>query len=255
MNSKTRKLIQQFVNDNIDSFHQNRILKLRNLRLNEVLKSKNPYLFRAKNLNLASDLITAILDARLSSSEEGSFGGFLEKLAIYVARITGGGPQLKSPATGIDIDLTRRKVRYLIAVKSGKNWGNASQHKQLQRNFMTATRVIRQSDKVVQLQCTLGICYGNFKTINNGKFLHIGGQSFWELISRDRQLYVDLIEPLGFKAEEHDQAFKKEKANIHNRLTREFTIAYCENDGKIRWPKLVRFVSGNLPNRAIASPE
>ena len=245
MSTKTLKLIRQYINDNIDSFHVKRIERLRKLKLNDVLKNKNPYLFRAKNLNLAADLMNALLDARLSSSEEGSFGGFLEDLAIYVAEITGGGH--KSAAEGIDIELIRHETRYLIAVKSGKNWGNSSQHAALKRNFKTAVKVIRQSRHMGALQPTLGICYGNFKTTNNGEYLHIGGQSFWHLISGDPDLYIDLIEPLGHEAEKHDEAFKEERDNTYKRLIQELTIAYCNEEGAIDWAKLVRFVSGNLP--------
>lgn len=244
MDKATHRLIQQYVSDNIDSFHLKRIGRLKKLALSQVLRQKNPYLFRAKNITLASDLITALLDARLSSSEEGSFGGFLEDLAIYVSEITGGGQ--KSAAEGIDIELTRKKMRYLIAVKSGKNWGNSSQHAALKRNFQTAVKVLRQSHHSRALQPTLGICYGNFKTVNNGEFLHIGGQSFWYLISGDPKLYIDLVEPLGHQAEKHDEMFKSEKDNTYNRLTREFTTGYCDKSGRIDWFKLVRFVSGNL---------
>lgn len=244
MDKKTRKQIEQYVNENIDSFHKNRIERLSELTLRNVLSNKNPYLFRAKNINRADELIPAILDARLSSSEEGSFGGFLENLAIYVSKITGGGR--KSAAEGIDIESERKNVRYLIAVKSGRNWGNASQHHQLRVNFKKAVRVIRQSRHGGQLQPTLGICYGKFRTVDNGEYLHIGGQSFWHLISGDPDLYIDLIEPVGYKAEQHDRSFRKERDSAYNRMIREFTISYCDTRGAIEWPKLVHFVSGNL---------
>ena len=244
MNKKVSQQIKKYVNDNIDVFHITRIKKLQELKLNDVLKNKNPYLFRAKNLTLAPDLMNALLDARLSSSEEGSFGGFLEGLAVFVTTLTGGGQ--KSAAEGIDIEVIREDIRYLIAVKSGKNWGNASQHSALKRNFKTAVKVIRQSKHAGALQPTLGICYGNFKTNNNGEYLHIGGQSFWHLISGDSKLYIDLVEPLGYKAEEHDNNFKAEKDKTYNRLIREFTIGYCDKSGAIDWEKLVRFVSGNM---------
>jgi hypothetical protein len=244
MNAKTRKSISRYVRENIDRFHSNRIARIKKLKLQDVLKNKNPYLFRAKNLNSAADLITALLDARLSSSEEGTFGGFLEDLAIFVAETTGGG--VKSAAQGIDIETIRNNVRYLIAVKSGKNWGNADQHRRLRENFKTAVKVIKQSKHLANLQPTLGICYGNFKTVNNGTFLHIGGQSFWHLISGDKKLYIDLIEPLGQDAETHDELFKGEKAAAYNRLIREFTTSYCDASGNIDWTKLVQFVSGNL---------
>lgn len=141
----------------------------------------------------------------------------------------------KSAAEGID-----------IAVKSGKNWGNSAQHSALRANFKTAIKVIKQSKHVGQLQATLGICYGNFKTRDNGEYLHIGGQSFWHLISGDSDLYIDLVEPLGYKSQEHDDNFKAEKDKTYNRLIREFTNIYCDESGAIDWAKLVRFVSENM---------
>jgi hypothetical protein len=244
MKKNIRKLIEEFVHGNINSFHARRIENIRSLKLDQVLKNKNPYLFRAKNLNLANELVAALLDARLSSSEEGSFGGFLEELAIYVANITGGGE--KSGMEGVDIELTRTRIRYLIAVKSGRNWGNASQHARLRENFRRAVKVLRQSKHVGQLQPTLGICYGKFRTVNNGEFLHIGGQSFWSLISGDDDFYVDLIEPLGYEAEAINKEFDEVKSATYNRLTRSFANEYCDAAGKIDWPRLVHFVSGNL---------
>jgi hypothetical protein len=244
MNAKTRRKISFYVRENIDQFHMNRIARIRSLKLGHVLKNKNPYLFKAKNLNSAADLITALLDARLSSSEEGTFGIFLEDLAIFVAETAGGG--VKSAAEGIDIEVVRANVRYLIAVKSGKKWGNAGQHKTLRENFRRALRVIKQSRHAGTLQPTLGICYGNFRTTDNGLYIHIGGQSFWHLISGDKQLYIDLIEPLGEEAEKHNELFNIEKAAVYNRLIREFTIRYCDTSGNIDWQKLVQFVSENL---------
>jgi hypothetical protein len=244
MKKETSQLIEEFVHENIDSFHARRIENIRALKLNQVLKNKNPYLFRAKNLIRADELVAALLDARQSSSEEGSFGGFLEELAIFVAKITVGGE--KSGIEGIDIELKRNRVRYLIAVKSGKNWGNASQHAKLRDNFKRAVKVLKQSKYVGEIQPTLGIAYGNFKTVNTGGFLHIGGQSFWNLISDDRNFYVDLIEPLGHESERFNERFEEEKSASYNRLTREFVNEYCDTDGKIDWPRLVHFVSGNL---------
>ena len=119
MNAQIRNQITDFVKQNIVDFHRVRTDNINKLNLRTLLTNKNPYLFRAKNLNLASDLIDALLQARLSSSEEGSFGHFLEELAIFVAKICGGGD--KSGVTGIDLELTRNDTRYLIAVKSGRN--------------------------------------------------------------------------------------------------------------------------------------
>lgn len=196
MDATLRQKVEIFVHENIGTFHHARINNLRNLKLKKLLENKNPYLFRAKSLNSAADFVAALLEARLSSSEEGSFGGFLEDLAIYVAMEVSGGQ--KTPAHGIDIDLTKQSVRYLISVKSGKNWGNSSQHKALRYDFQEAVKIIRQSRQAGRIQPTLGICYGRFKTKDNGLYLHIGGQSFWHLLSDDPGLYTDIVEPLRF---------------------------------------------------------
>ena len=227
-------------------------LSIKNLKLAKVLSRKNPYLFKAKNLNKAADLVSAILDATLSSSEEGSFGGFMEALAIFIAENTGGG--MKSAVQGLDIELTRDGVRHLITVKSGQNWGNADQRKKMRENFRTAVRVLTQNAQVGQLQPVEGICYGKFGVRqadkgmqDKGDYIRLIGQRFWQLVSGDADLYVDLIEPLGHEAEARATKFEEEKAATYNRLTQEFINEFCDVEFKIDWPKLVRFVSETNP--------
>ncbi len=134
----------------------------------------------------------------------------------------------------------------MIAVKSGRKWGNAQSIKRQKQDFKRAVQVIKQSKYAGEVLPVLGICYGNFKTKHTGEYLHIGGQSFWYLLSGDPTLYVDIIEPLGHEAERYEQEFKQHVANMTNRLTREFTELYCEPNGAIDWSKLVQSVSGNL---------
>lgn len=253
MDAETRSLIQQFVHENIDSFHAKRLASIKNLQLPKVLARKNPYLFRAKNLILPADLVAAILDALLSSSEEGSFGGFLEALAIFVAEKTGGG--MKSAVQGLDIELVRDGTRYLVTVKSGQNWGNADQRRKMRENFRTAVKVLRQNPQIGPLQPVEGICYGKFGVRqqdrgiqDKGDYIRLIGQRFWQLISGDAELYVDLIEPLGHEAEVHAKNFEEEKAATYTRLTDEFIHTFCDADFKINWPKLVRFVSQTNPD-------
>ena len=239
-----KKQVEQFVEVQISDFHRRRAANVESLKLLGVLTAKNPYLFRAKNLESASDLVKALLDARLSSAEEGLFGGFMESLAVFVSEQKCGGT--KSGITGIDIELVRKKVRYLIAVKSGKTWGNATQHKKLRENFITAVRVIKQNQSAGEIQPTLGICYGRFKTTNNGAYLHIGGQSFWNLISGESDFYMDIVEPIGYRAREFNDEFTEKRNHAWNRMVREFTEDFCLNDGSIDWHKIVSLVSKNL---------
>ncbi|MCD4830754.1 MAG: hypothetical protein K8R02_02970 [Anaerohalosphaeraceae bacterium] len=235
--------VNSFVNENIVSFHNNKLNILTNLNLSKILKAKNPYLFKAKNITIANDLVKDVLEAFLYSSEEKLFGDFLEELAIFVSSKTCGGR--KSAATGIDIEYTYKNTHYIISVKSGTNWGNSSQQNRQQQDFETAVRVLRQSNHSLSVQSILGICYGKTKTSHLRGYMKVVGQNFWYFISENKNLYTDIVEPLGFRAKEHNETFLEEKARIINRFTQEFLQNFC-NDGIINWPKLVEFNSGNL---------
>ena len=139
MNSLDFDEVREYVNEHVVDFHQWRIRLLENLKLRELLK-KNPYLFRAKNITKAQDLVEGLLDARLSSSEE---------------------------------------------------------------------------------------------------------RLFWYLISESQNLYTDIIEPIGHRAREHNDAFYKQKDEIVNRFTRQFLEEFCNSKGSIDWVRLVEFNSGN----------
>jgi hypothetical protein len=96
--------LTQYVEKNIGEFHQKRLDKIQELQLEEVLKRKNPYLFRAKYILTAESLVKNILDAYLSSQEETLFGDFLEGVAIFVGQqVYDGYKPDPSELTGIDL--------------------------------------------------------------------------------------------------------------------------------------------------------
>lgn len=243
MNHKALKKIYNYVNQNIDKFHKSRIEKIRKMKLHGVLLRKNPYLFKAKNITKAHNLVETILDAYLSSSEEGLFGQFMEGLAIFVSQHLAGGR--KSPASGLDLEFEKDDVRYLVAIKSGANWGNSSQYKALKADFRNALRVLRQTNPKANIQPILGICYGKFKTKETGDYRKIAGQNFWYFISGHRDLYTEIIEPIGYEAKKHNDDFHREKDRIINKFTREFIEQFCDSAGNIDWKKLVTFNSCN----------
>lgn len=78
------KDVSQYVEQNIGTFHQKRIQSLDGLKLTQVLKRKNPYLFKAKYVLTAEQIIRGIVDAHISSNEETIFGDWLEGLAIFI---------------------------------------------------------------------------------------------------------------------------------------------------------------------------
>ncbi|WP_322496916.1 PmeII family type II restriction endonuclease [Chloroflexus sp.] len=79
---------RHYIQSHIGAFHEKRLDSLRSLKLEQILKRKNSYLFLAKNILIASDLIRLLLEAHLSSQEETLFGEFLEGLAIHVSNKT-----------------------------------------------------------------------------------------------------------------------------------------------------------------------
>jgi hypothetical protein len=238
-------LVTAFVNEHINDFHRNRLSALEKVNLNGLLKRKNPYLFRAKNMLLAADLVSELLEAHLHSSEEELFGQFLERLAILISEHTCNGR--KSSATGIDLEFENDGIYYIVSIKSGQNWGNSSQHTKQNADFRTATAVLKQNNKHLNVQPVLGICYGNAKPVHTDHgYLKAVGQSFWHLISDDKKLYLDIIEPLGYEARLKNQTFSEAKSALINTFTSQFISKFCDYEGKIDWNALVRFNSENI---------
>ncbi len=234
--------IRNYVSTHVDDFHNKRIAGIKELKLKKVLEKKNPYMFRTKDIHTPQDLIEPILQAHSSSSEESQFGKFMEGLAIFCSELLQNSQ--KTPAPGIDLMFIRNNVHYVVGIKSGSNWGNSDQWKKLRDDFQRAVKVLKQSRDVGEVQPVLGICYGKVKPVNNGLFLKICGQEFWEFISGDPNLYLDIIEPLGYEAEKHNERFEIERAATLTRFVHEFTEEFCDQDFRIDWQKLVRFNSG-----------
>src|SRR2546423_2369343 len=158
MNNLTSQELFEYISEKlIKPFYQLRLSRLQELKLNDVLKRKNPYLFKAKNITTAQDLVTEILQAHLSSQEETIFGNYLEDLAIYICGKVYGG--FKSSAAGIDLEMEKDRKRYIIAIKSGPNWANSDQIAKLKLNFSTAIRVLHQNSAINQVVAVNGCCY------------------------------------------------------------------------------------------------
>ena len=233
--------IYKYVEKHISIFHQSRLDYVQNkVDLFKILKQKNPYLFRAKNVLTAQDLIKGFLDAFLQSQEETLFGDFIEGLAIFVCDKVYGAK--KSELTGIDLEFEKDGVIYVVEIKAGWNWGNSSQIRQLNINFASAKKMMRArtGKKVIAVN---GCCFGKDNKPDKGVYLKLCGQQFWELISGDEKLYIDIVEPIGYEAREKNEKFAENYAQIINKLTLEFSQKFCEN-GKINWKKLVEYNSG-----------
>jgi hypothetical protein len=233
--------VAKYVEDNIGSFHQKRIDSLSKLKLKNVLKRKNPYLFKAKDVQTAEQIVRGILEAHISSNEETLFGDWLEGLAIFINGKTYGG--WKSGIAGVDLEFDKDDRRHVVAIKSGPNWGNSSQIGQMRSNFKTAQRTLRTSQSGLNIVAVNGCCYGRDNNPDKGDYFKYCGQRFWEFVSGDAELYVELIEPLGFKARERNEEFQASYARMINKFTREFMLEFCDEEGAIVWGRLVRLNS------------
>ena len=233
--------IYEYVEKHISIFHQRRLDYVQNkVDLLKILKQKNPYLFKAKNVLTAQDLVRGFLDAFLQSQEETLFGNFIEGLAIFVCDKVYGAK--KSELTGVDLEFEKDGIIYVVEIKAGWNWGNSSQIRQLRVNFETAKKLLRAKTgkKVVAVN---GCCFGKDNRPDKGEYLKLCGQRFWELISGNEKLYIDIVEPIGYKAKQKNEEFSENYAQVVNKLTLEFSQKFCD-DGKINWAKLIEYNSG-----------
>ncbi|HBR17061.1 MAG TPA: cytosolic protein [Deltaproteobacteria bacterium] len=240
--------VTRYVEENIGVFHQQRIASIDALKLSQVLKRKNPYLFKAKHMLTAEQIVKGLVDAHISSSEEGIFGDWLEGLAIFINKKVYSG--WKSGISGIDLEFDKNNVRYIVTIKSGPNWGNSRQIREMIANFNSARKTLKTSNSKLQVEAVNGCCYGRdrrpYKKANYYKYC---GQQFWEFISGNLDLYLEIIEPLGHKAKEKNESFTKSYSKMINKFTREFANGYCKDDGSIDWGKLVHF------NSSMAQPK
>jgi hypothetical protein len=232
----------KYVEENIGIFHLSRLKKLEKLKLSDVLKRKNPYLFKAKFVETAYDIVRGIVDAYLSSSEETVFGDWLEGLAIFINQKIFNG--WKSSCTGIDLEFDKENVRYIISIKSSNNWGNSEQVKKMRDRFRSAKQTLRTSNSKLIIEAINGCCYGIDSNPDKGDYFKFCGQRFWSFVSGNDNFYIDIIEPLGYKAREKNDEYQKAYNELLNRFVKEFSNEYCKNSGEIDWNKIVKFNSG-----------
>lgn len=235
--------ITKYVESHISEFHAARIAKLQNLNLLVLLLRKNPYMYKAKNIITAGDMVESLASAFMASAEESIFGNWMEGLAIFISEIVYGG--YKSSASGIDLEFDKENVHYFVSIKSGPSWSNSSSLKRLKQDFIQAVKIFNTSRRSVPTKCIEGCSYGrDNRTYDDSTHEKYCGEKFWELISGEPTLFVDIIEPLGYKAKEKNDSYMQEYGKMINKLTGEFIKDYCDIDGKINWNKIVRLNAG-----------
>lgn len=241
MNKLLIEDVVEYVEKNIGVFHEKRLSSLNGLSLQKILKRKNPYLFKAKNVLTAEQIIRGIVDAHISSNEETVFGDWLEGLAIFINEKVYSGK--KSGINGIDLEFDHDSIRYIVAIKSGPNWGNSSQVAKMKSDFSTAIKTLRTSNSKMHIIAVNGCCYGRDINPDKGTYFKYCGQSFWEFISGNENLFIDVIEPLGTNAKAKNELFIEAYSEIINKLTYQLAKDFCTESGALNWKKIVEFNS------------
>lgn len=231
----------------ITPFYKNRLEKLRSLTLPGLLKRKNPYLLKAKNIELAGDLVKSSVDAFLSSQEETLFGNLLEGFAVHVSEELYGG--FKSGLKSVDLEFEREGIYYVVGIKSGTNWGNSDQVNRMRDNFKAARSILQARGVIGEIVAVNGCIYGKdsrpLKTHADPErqYFKYVGQAFWHFVSGDGELYREIITPIDREARQKDETFKRVYAAKINQMTQDFTANFMTPENQIDWLKLIDFVS------------
>jgi hypothetical protein len=221
----------------LDQFYRRRLERLSELKIVHILQRKNPYLYRAMGITEPHQLVSALVSAYLSSSDEGVFGDALfEPIAIA---ISGG---RKSITDSVDFEVEVDGVTRAYAVKSGLSVFNAqSRGRQIQAFEECRRRLPKRAFEAV-----VGYGYGNRSTPPKGKknFREVSGQAFWEEISGDPDLYVKIFDLLAAQADSQKEKYSTAFAAAMNRFEEEFEKEFATKDGKIDWKKVLTCNSG-----------
>lgn len=213
---------------------------LNHIDVDKILKRKNPYLYRAKGICSAGQIVDGILAAYVSSSEETVFGNtFFEPIALVVS----GGQ--KAVTEGVDITVDKDNTIYSIAVKSGTSVFNADSRKRQEQNFQSAQKRAQQAHKA--FLPVVGYGYGKKKVKPGSEkfYRELAGKDFWEWLTGDAEFYTKIITYMGTRPDDYVKEFEEAYAKAENRMIREFTAKYCKEDGSIDWDMLIKFNSGD----------
>jgi hypothetical protein len=231
------------IKKHLSEFYRRRTQRLANLKLKSVLKRKNPYLYKARGIQSANEIIEMLLSDHLSSSDETLFGDeFFEPIALEIAKAIGGSV---SPSEGVDIAIETEHAYKAIALKSGPNPFNASQARKQNQDFLSLRARLRKLKK--DFDAVLGHAYGTKQTVSKNRiYRSCSGQKLWEEITGDPDFYLKLIRLMDDKdIAEHRAEFEQEYEKAVNRYLGEFIPDFCRPDGSIDWEKLLGYNSGD----------
>lgn len=251
MGNLNHERLTEYIHEHVvQAFYTRRTERMHALSLDSLLLRKNPYLFRTKNIMHPWEYVTAAIDAHLSSQEETMFGDLMEGLAIHVCNAVYGGTKAPTKAfPSIDLLFTKDGVQYMVGIKSGVNWGNSDQINRMKENFKKARAKLRAQGVTSQIVAVNGCMYGRDATPykidrkdSERSYYKYCGQDFWEFVSADPTLYIELIEPLEQEAKVRGPVFQELYSKKINELVADFSGRFLVQNA-IDWNRLIEYVS------------
>lgn len=231
----------RLANDSFTEYENRCLSSLISIKLSDLLMSDS-YILRTEQERLVSSLIKQLIDEYFSDIQKVIFEEFCRTMVFDFCKMKD--YATRSSLHGIDLELDKDEVHYLIHVNGDTKWGNSSQIIYMVDAFKKAQSILHASNAKSQIRFVNGCCYGIENKPDKGDYIKLCGQQFWEFISGNNQLYIEIIEPLGYRAKERNQEFLEEYSRLINLFTQEFMNNFCM-DGRINWEKLVRFNSEN----------
>jgi hypothetical protein len=80
----------------------------------------------------------------------------------------------------------------------------------MKNDFTSAQKTLLTSNSKLNIRCINGCCYGRNKKTNKGSYFKYCEQVFWGFIGGNDNIYLDIIEPLGYKAKERNENYIKQ---------------------------------------------
>lgn len=241
-NGINQEAVEQAIAYSLEQFYNSLLEKIDTINIDSIMKRKNPYLYRAKAIQSAAEIVEGVLSATISSSEETIFGNcFFEPLAIAAS----GGSKALAEGVDIMVDDRENNTIYAIAVKSGPSVFNADSKKRQEQNFNAARKLAQQAKAIYEP--IIGYSYGKKRSTGKGRptiYKELAGQDFWAELTGDSDFYLKIITYMGNKPEQYLEKYRESYNKASNRLVKQFTDKFCDDDGSINWDKLVRFNSG-----------
>ena len=209
------------------------LAKLEKIKLREIIKGKNPYLYRATGVSTCEELTSRAFNEYISTMQGNYFGPFFES----VARTISGGHK---PAGGAEVDLEIRKGNdtYVYAIKSGAKGCNASSEAKARQDLDYVERRLRQDR--VRTHKMIAFAYGRRKTATvQGNIDKLASKQFWAELSGDSEFYSKFLDACAVLS----PLFEADMSAPYQRLLNEAYELFCE-DETIRWDKVIRVISG-----------